>query len=74
MADGDIKRFGEKLRTLRTRKGLTMRALATALQVSDGAICEVETNARQARINFAHKVAKYFGVSTDDLLDDERDV
>jgi repressor LexA len=73
-ADDDIKRFGEKLRILRTRKGLTIRALASELRVSHGAIGEVEANARQPRINFARKVAEYFGVSADVLLDDERDV
>ena len=74
MSEGEVKRFGEKLRTLRTRKGLSVRALAMALGISSGAISEVENSTRQPRIDFAHKVSRYFDVSTDDLLYDEREV
>jgi transcriptional regulator with XRE-family HTH domain len=74
MPEREVKRFGEKLRTLRTQRGLTVRALATALGVAHTTISEIENGKNKPGIDFTYTVATYFEVSADDLLDDEREV
>jgi transcriptional regulator with XRE-family HTH domain len=74
MPERVVRRFGEKLRDLRTKRNVSTRALAAAINVSNGSITEVESGRTQPGIDFAYKVASYFGVSADDLLDDEREV
>ena len=69
-----MQRFGEKLRILRTRRGLTVRELAVALGYSissHGYISETETGRRHPKIDFVLKVADYFGVTTDQLVRDD---
>ena len=69
-----MQRFGEKLRILRTRRGLTVRQLAVALGYSinsHGYISETETGKRRPKIEFVLKVAHYFGVTTDQLVRDD---
>jgi putative transcriptional regulator len=74
MPERVVRRFGEKLRGLRTKRNISTRALAAAINVSYGSITEVESGRVQPSIDFAYKVATYFEVSADDLLDDEREV
>lgn len=69
-----VNRLGEKLKALRLRRGLTIRALAKALQAGYGAISDIENGKRQPNIDLVQKATVYFGVSADDLLDDEREV
>jgi transcriptional regulator with XRE-family HTH domain len=69
-----MQRFGEKLRTLRTQHGLTVRELAVALGYaanSHSYISETETGKRRPKIEFVLKVAQYFGVTTDQLVWDD---
>ena len=69
-----MQRFGEKLRILRTRHGLTVRELAVALGYSISShsyISETETGRRRPKIDFVLKVADYFGVTTDQLVRDD---
>jgi transcriptional regulator with XRE-family HTH domain len=68
------RRFGEKLRALRQQHGLTMQALAERLGTGSGYISQVENNQREPRAAFVFKVAQFFGVSSDVLLDDAREV
>jgi transcriptional regulator with XRE-family HTH domain len=72
--EGEVRRFGEKLRTLRTQRGLTTRELAKALGITNGSVSNIETGKTKPNIDLAHRVATYFGVTTDDLLDDGREV
>jgi transcriptional regulator with XRE-family HTH domain len=74
MPEREVNRFGEKLRALRSQRGLTVRALAKVLGVSHSTIVEIETSSRKPSIDLAYTVATYFEVSADDLLDDEREV
>lgn len=74
MAERVVRRFGEKLRTLRTRRKITTRALAAAINVANGSITEVEYGRKQPGIDFAYKIATYFDVSADNLLNDEWEV
>lgn len=69
-----VRRFGEKLRHLRTRQRLTMQTLAARLGTSSGYISNVENGKVTPNIDFAVKVAQFFNVSTDQLLRDECEV
>jgi transcriptional regulator with XRE-family HTH domain len=67
-----MQRFGEKLRTLRKRQGLTVRELAEALGYSGHShISEVETGKREPKVGFVLKIADFFQVTTDQLLRDD---
>jgi transcriptional regulator with XRE-family HTH domain len=67
-------RFGVKLRTLRTRQGLTTRMLAAQLGTSGGYLSNVENGKVTPNIDFAVRVAYFFNVSTDQLLRDDLDL
>ncbi len=68
-------RFGEKLRTLRTKNHLTLKELALALGLSaHGYISEIEAGKKKPTAEFVLKAARYFDVSTDRLLKDELEI
>ena len=70
-----IYRFGEKLRALRTQRGLTLKELASALgYIAHGHISELEAGKKLPTIEFVLKVANLFDVTTDQLLKDELDL
>lgn len=66
-----MSKFGEKLRFLRTRHGLTVRELGHAVGVSDSHISRMEKGQSLPTITLAFKIAQYFNVSLDDLANDE---
>jgi transcriptional regulator with XRE-family HTH domain len=69
-----MRRFGEKMRVLRKRRDLTIIQLAEALgyaPTSNSYISEIETGKRRPKIDFVLKVARYFGVTTDQLVRDD---
>ena len=66
-----MQRFGEKLRILRKRHGMTIIELATALgYAANSYVSELETGKKQPTAALVFKVAKLFSVTTDQLLDD----
>ncbi len=66
------KRFGEKLRTLRKRRGMTLMELARATgYASPSHVSEIETGKRKPPLEFALKIGRLFDVSLDQLLKDE---
>ena len=66
------KRFGEKLRALRTQKGISLADLASHMGYSShGYISEIENGKKQPTVEFVMKVARIFDVTTDQLLKDE---
>jgi transcriptional regulator with XRE-family HTH domain len=68
-------RFGEKLRTLRTQNGMTLKELATELGLTaHGYISELESGKKKPTAEFVLNVARLFDVSTDQLLKDELDL
>lgn len=70
-----MPRFGEKLRTLRVRRGMTVRELAAALGYRGHShISDIEQGKREPRIGFVVKVADLFQVTTDQLLRDQLEV
>ncbi|MDM8526874.1 helix-turn-helix transcriptional regulator [Anaerolineales bacterium HSG24] len=66
-----MQKFGTKLRSLRTNQGLSYRQLATMLGVSYGHLAGIEAGKHNPSAELVLKIAKFFGVSTDQLMDDE---
>jgi transcriptional regulator with XRE-family HTH domain len=67
-----MQRFGEKLRTLRTQRGMTLKELALELGLSaHGYISELESGKKKPTAEFVLNVARLFDVNTDQLLKDE---
>jgi len=66
-----MKKFGQKLRALRESRGLTLRQLADELGVTHPHLVHIEVGRRGPSIELLIKIARYFEVSTDDLLDDD---
>lgn len=70
-----MSRFGEKLRYLRLKRGLTMRALADALEFkSHGFIGDLESGRKYPSLELAVKIADYFEVTVDVLARDDYEV
>ncbi len=67
-----MKKFGEKLRALRIRSGLTLKDLAVKLGLNaHGYLSEIECNKKKPTVDFTIKVAHFFDVTTDELLKDD---
>ena len=62
----------EKLRELRTRRGLTQEELAEALFVSRTAVSKWEAGRGYPSIDSLKEISKYFSVTIDDLLSGEK--
>jgi len=69
-----IQRLEEKLLTLRTRKNLTTRELAAALEVKYTHITNMEKGRSKPSLELLLKIAAYFEVAIDQLLRDELEV
>lgn len=68
-------KFGEKLRALRIRSGLTLKDLAVALGLTaHGYLSELECGKKKPTTDFAIKVADFFGVTIDEILRDEIEI
>ena len=66
-----MRRFGEKLRLLRTEHGMTLKSLAMSLGYkAHGHISEIEAGKKIPTTGFVLAVAKLFSVSVDSLLMD----
>jgi len=63
-----MKIFAERLRELRTEKGLSMKQLALAIKTTDAAISNWENDINEPKITYLKVIALYFGVTTDYLL------
>lgn len=67
-----MQRFGEKLRMLRTRRQMTIRDLAAALgYANNGYISLLETGKRKPSLEVIMRVAQFFEVTPNHLLQDE---
>lgn len=66
--------FGEKIRYLREKKGLTQQELANAIGISKSAIANYECGLRKPKKdNTWIKIANFFGVTVDYLMGIEKD-
>ncbi len=66
-----MQRFGEKLRILRMRRGLSYRQLASMLESSHSHILRIETGEHKPSVDLILKIAHVFDVSFDQLMDDD---
>ncbi len=66
-----MSRIGEKLRVLRERQELTSRELGSVLGVSNSYIIRIENGKKRPSIDLVAKIARFFNVSTDQLILDE---
>jgi transcriptional regulator with XRE-family HTH domain len=70
-----MRRFGEKLRTLRKRQGMTLKGLAHELGFkSHSYISAIEFGKKQPSVELVVKIARLFNVTTDQLLSDDLEV
>lgn len=70
-----IHRFGEKLRVLRTRHGMTLQQLAHTFGLSaHGYMSELEAGKKTPTVEIVLKASRFFNVSTDQLLKDELEI
>lgn len=70
-----MKRFGEKLRTLRTYHQLTLLELAHIMGYSTHAyISEIENGIKTPTANFILNISLLFGCTTDELMKDDLDI
>ncbi len=70
-----MKRFGEKLRRLRQKNGLTIRNLAAMLEIkSYSHIADMESGRSFPSVELLLKLADFFQVTTDQLLRDELEI
>jgi transcriptional regulator with XRE-family HTH domain len=71
----NMQRFGEKLRILRKRHGVTQRQLAKQFGFAGPPfISDLESGREKPNANLILKVAIFFGVTTDVLMRDELDL
>ena len=57
-----------RLEELRKSKGISQEELATALEVSRQTICSLEKGRYNPSIILAFKIARYFGMSIEDIF------
>ena len=70
-----MQKFGEKIRSLRVQRGMTLTELASELgYTAHGYISEIESGKKLPTVEFVLNVARLFNVTTDQLLKDELDV
>jgi transcriptional regulator with XRE-family HTH domain len=70
-----IQRFGEKLKTLRLSRGLTLQQFADSLGYSaHGYISELEAGKKTPTVEFVLSVSQLYDISIDELLKDELEV
>ena len=67
----ELKQFGEKVRTIRTKKGLSQEELAELAGLHRTYISSLELGKRNVSLINIHALAKALGVSPDKLLKNE---
>ena len=69
-----MKRFGEKIRTLREQHGLSYRKMASRLETSHSHIINLESGKHKPSVDLIVRIAQAFDVSFDQLMDDDIDI
>lgn len=70
-----MQRLGEKVRTLRKRRGMTLKQMALALGfTSHSYASEIETGKKKPNTEMIIQIADLFGVTVDQLVRDEIDL
>lgn len=68
MEEFDRKKFGERLRSLRTEKNIGQNELAKVLNLSNASISYWETGKQSPTADAIYKIAQFFNVSADFLI------
>jgi len=68
MEDFDITIFAQRLKELRTDKGLSTRALGAKVSTSGTSISRWELAQRLPNVDLVYNLAKFFNVTSDYLL------
>ena len=63
-----MRKFAERLKELRTERGLSIMALGNAIGVSDATICRWENGVSDIKSDQLVALSEFFSVSTDELL------
>lgn len=67
-----MERFGEKLRTLRKQRGMTLKNLADELGFSSpGSVGDLESGRKNPSLEVVIRISRIFEVSVDQLVKDE---
>ena len=66
-------KFNENLKKSRKRKGLSQKALSEKLGVALSTVAMWETGSRQPDYQMLNRIADFFGISFDDLLEDKEE-
>ncbi|HEX8000834.1 MAG TPA: helix-turn-helix transcriptional regulator [Pyrinomonadaceae bacterium] len=70
-----LQRFGEKLRSLRVSRDMTLSELATKLgHKTHSYLSELEAGKKIPTVEFVLNVAHLFNVTTDELLRDDLEI
>lgn len=69
--EDDMNRFGKKLHTLRKQRGISQTELAASLSVQQSYVGKLERGERIPNVAMLRKIAELFGVSFDQLMNDE---
>ena len=62
------RRFSETMSELRRERGLSQRAAAAELRISQALLSHYENGAREPGLDFVCRACRYYGVSADYLL------
>ena len=60
--------FSQRLRELRQDRGLSMKQLAKAINITDAAVSNWENGINEPKISYLKALALFFNVSSDFLL------
>jgi transcriptional regulator with XRE-family HTH domain len=66
-----MNRFGEKLRTLRKRQGLSQSEVGDMLDVAQSFVARIENGRQKPSVDLILKISYIFNVSADTLMKDE---
>jgi len=66
-----MKRFGEKLRALRKRQGLSQNELGNMLGVAQSFVARIENGRQKPSVDLILKISYIFNVCADTLMKDE---
>ena len=66
-----MKEFGQEIRRLREEMGITQQEIAEQFYVTAATVSRWESGARYPDLPTAKKLAEFYGVSLDSILDDE---
>ena len=70
-----MQRFGQKVKTLRLQRKMSLRSLAKELGLSMHSYLDrIESSASYPSPELIIKIADYFSLSIDDLMRDERQI